>query len=122
MLIMANPRAFSGISREHYRLIAMVLGIAIIAFAAYGIAGAFLGGRSYCDVGENGVAGMTALSRNQPNMPMQKFSVRYSEISNVTESGKIICIYTPHATYEVLAVRNRAEAVREIRSRMRGGK
>lgn len=77
-----------------------------------------LGSRSYCDVYENSVVGMTALSMNQPNMPMQKFAINYSEINNVTETGKTICIYTVYATYEVLALHNRSEAVNEIRKRI----
>lgn len=67
---------------------------------------------------ENSVVGMTALSMNQPNMPMQKFAINYSEINNVTETGKTICIYTVYATYEVLALHNRSEAVNEIRKRI----
>lgn len=61
---------------------------------------------------------MTALSMNRPNMPMQKFAINYSEINNVTEAGKTICIYTAYATYEVLALHNRSEAVNEIRKRI----
>ena len=77
-----------------------------------------IGSRSYCDVYENSVVGMTALSMNRPNMPMQKFAINYSEINNVTEAGKTICIYTAYATYEVLALHNRSEAVNEIRKRI----
>ena len=51
-------------------------------------------------------------------MPMQKFAINYSEINNVTETGKTICIYTVYATYEVLALHNRSEAVNEIRKRI----
>lgn len=49
---------------------------------------------------------------------MQKFAINYSEINNVTETGKTICIYTVYATYEVLALHNRSEAVNEIRKRI----
>ena len=34
------------------------------------------------------------------------------------ETGKTICIYTVYATYEVLALHNRSEAVNEIRKRI----
>ena len=66
----------------------------------------------------NDTRSMTALSMNRPNMPMQKFAINYSEINNVTETGKTICIYTAYATYEVLALHNRSEAVNEIRKRI----
>ena len=77
-----------------------------------------LGHKSYCDVHENGVSGMTALNLNNPNAPMQKFSIAYDEIINVTESTKTLIIYTQYAVYEVLAREHRKEALEEIRNRM----
>lgn len=79
-----------------------------------------MGNRSYCDIYENSIIGVTALSFSHPNTPMQKFDITYNEIINVTESGKTLCIYTAYATYEVLAMTNRPEAIKEIRARMSG--
>ena len=78
-----------------------------------------IGHKSYCDVYENGVAGVTGLSVNNPNAPMQRFCISYSEIMNITESSRALLIYTQYATYEVLAREHRQEALMEIRSRMR---
>lgn len=118
IFIMATPEAFYELSHQHYRLIAILIGSVLIGYALFCLITTFLGSRSYCDVYENSVVGMTALSMNQPNMPMQKFAINYSEINNVTETGKTICIYTVYATYEVLALHNRSEAVNEIRKRI----
>lgn len=120
IIILLTPEAFRALSRRNYHLISLVCGVAAIAVAAYFILVAFLGGRSYCEVYENAVTGMTALSRNQPNVPMQNFEVKYADIHNVTDAGKRICIYTPYAVYEVLAMKNCQEVVREIRARMAG--
>ena len=81
---------------------------------------AVIGNRSHCNVYENGVAGITGLSLSHPNTPMQSFCISYDEIVNVTESGRTIFIYTKFCTYEILAMKNRAEAVQIIRSRMSG--
>lgn len=99
-----------------------VLCIILVAFF-WGYAGSsllitFLGSKSYCEVYENAVTGRTALSRRDPNAPMQDFDLSYRDIENVTEAGKSILIYTKYATLEVLALKNRAEAVSEIRARM----
>lgn len=118
IFIMAAPEAFYELSHQHYRLIAILIGSVLIGYALFCLITTFLGSRSYCDVYENSVVGMTTLSMNQPNMPMQKFAINYSEINNVTETGKTICIYTVYATYEVLALHNRSEAVNEIRKRI----
>lgn len=118
IFIMATPEAFYELSHQHYRLIAILIGSVLIGYALFCLITTFLGSRSYCDVYENSVVGMTTLSMNQPNMPMQKFAINYSEINNVTETGKTICIYTVYATYEVLALHNRSEAVNEIRKRI----
>ncbi len=79
-----------------------------------------LGQKSYCEVHENGVVGMTGLSLSNPNAPMQKFSLAYNEIINITESSRTLLIYTQYATYEVLAREHRKEALMEIRNRMLG--
>ena len=49
---------------------------------------------------------------------MQDFELQYSEINNVTESGKNIIIYTSYHSYEVAALNNHSEAVNEIRKRI----
>lgn len=85
IFIMATPEAFYELSHQHYRLIAILIGSVLIGYALFCLITTFLGSRSYCDVYENSVVGMTTLSMNQPNMPMQKFAINYSEINNVTE-------------------------------------
>lgn len=78
----------------------------------------FNAAKSYVDVYENCLVGKTALSSSRPNEPMQDFELQYSEINNVTESGKNIIIYTSYHSYEVAALNNHSEAVNEIRKRI----
>ena len=121
IFIMSNPEALYELSHKYYRLISIVFGIWMILYPLFMLFVAFLGSRSYCDVYEYSVTGMTALSRNQPNMPMQKFDIGYDEIKNITEAGKTIFIYTSYGTtYEVLALHNRSEALAEMRKRVGG--
>lgn len=68
IFIMATPEAFYELSHQHYRLIAILIGSVLIGYALFCLITTFLGSRSYCDVYENSVVGMTALSMNQPNM------------------------------------------------------
>lgn len=89
-----------------------------LGMAAFNVIVTFLGSKSFCDVYENGVVGKTALSRNQPNTPMQAFDLSYEEIKNVSEAGKSLIIYTNYMKYEVLALNNRVEAMQEIRKRI----
>ena len=95
-------------------MLGFILGCSALFYPVFII----IGHRSYCDVHENGVVGMTGLSLSNPNAPMQKFSIAYSEITNITESAKTLIIYTQYATYEVLAREHRKEALMEIRNRM----
>ena len=118
VVILSNPEAFYELSHQHYHLISILIGGGMIAYCLFILIATFVGSRSYCDVYENSIEGMTALSINRPNMPMQKFDINYSEINNITEAGKTICIYTTYATYEVMALHNRSETVNEIRKRI----
>lgn len=100
--------------------IGIILGIfLILSFIMYPVIG-FIGFKSYCNVYENSVTGMTGLSISHPNEPMQKFDINYNEIINVTESGKTIFIHTQYTKYEILAMTNRDEAIKEIKKRMTG--
>ncbi len=92
--------------------------VLLLISAAFNLITTFLGSKSFCDVYENVVVGRTALSRNQPNTPMQNFELNYSEITNVTEAGKSLIIYTSYMKYEVLALKNRMEALQEIRRKI----
>ena len=65
---------------------------------------------------------MTGVTGPTANAAMQNFEIGYDEILNVTESGETLCLYTPYEKYTVLALVNRAEALREIRARMCGKK
>lgn len=77
-----------------------------------------LGCRSYCNVYETCVAGITALSVNHPNKPMQEFEIRYDEIRRVVLSGRTITLYTQYDEYEALAMSNAKEALNEIKKRI----
>lgn len=101
-------------------LIMLLLSIFMIGYSVFIMIVNIIGSRSYCAVYENSVVGMTALSMNKPSASMQKFDISYAEINNVTETGKTIIIYTPYASYEVMAANNRSEALKEIRKRMSG--
>lgn len=101
-----------------------ILGYAAVAFffgyGVFNLVTAFQGSKSFCDVYENVVVGKTGLSYRDPKAPMQDFEISFQEIMNVTESGKTLLIYTEYATYEVLALKNREKAAKEIRARMTG--
>lgn len=115
---------FSSMGRDMFgsastgKVVGVVCIVAMLCYIAFNLITTFLGSKSFCDVYENGVVGKTALSANQPNTPMQDFDISYAEIANVTEAGKSMIIYTKYAKYEVLALKNRAEAVQEIRQRI----
>lgn len=115
---------FSSMGRDMFgsastgKAIGGVCVVAMLCYIAFNLITTFLGSKSFCDVYEGGVVGKTALSANQPNTPMQDFDISYTEIANVTEAGKTIIIYTKYAKYEVLALKNRTEAVQEIRQRI----
>lgn len=100
------------------RAIGVILGVVSVTIMFVEPVLAMIGRKSYCEVYEKSVVGITGLSLSHPNTPMQKFHITYEEIINVTESAKTLCIYTSYATYEILAMKNRAEAAREIRSRI----
>lgn len=65
---------------------------------------------SYCEVYENYIVGKT-LSLQQFEMPM-------NEVVNVSEERMTLVIYSQYTNYKVMANANRAEALREIRSRI----
>lgn len=102
------------------RTIGIVIGIVLVIMMFSYPVFIIIGNRSYCDVYENRVTGITGMSLKNPNAPMQKFDIGYDEIINVTESGKTIFIHTFYMTYEVLAMTRRSDAVKEIRKRMIG--
>ena len=103
-------------------VIGVFLIIFLFAYPVYAVIVTFFGSSPYCEVYENMVVGKSALSRRTPNTPMQKFEISYSEITNVTEAGKRLILYTQYANYEVLALKNCAEAVRIIRERIQENK
>ncbi len=112
----------SGTQQEliHYCVITI-----LIAFGGYAIYAAFKRFKSYCAVYEKGVVGTTGMAEirdGKKDAPQQDFELAYSDIVNVTESGKTILIYTNYGTFEVLALKNRVEATQEIRKRMTGKK
>lgn len=103
-------------------VIVMFIVIGFFVFPIIELVILFLGSKSYCDVYENAVVGTTSMSVNNPKAPMQNFEITYDEIQNVTESGKALIIYTQYTTYEVLALKNRPEALKAIRAKMTSNK
>ncbi len=100
------------------KTIGVIIPLALIGFLlAYPII-LILAYRSHCLVYENAVVGITTMSNNEKSL--QKFVLSYDQIVNVTLSKSVIQIYTPYSTFQVLGGSNRAEAIHEIRSRMRG--
>lgn len=65
---------------------------------------------SYCEVYENYIVGKT--------LSLQKFEIPMNEVINVSEEKMTLIIYSQYTNYKVMANTNRAEALREIRSRI----
>jgi len=109
------------IDRTWGPLLGLAIGVFMIGKAAFDLIVLAQNGKSYCDVYENAVLGRTCLSYNSPNEPVQDFRLKYSEIQNVTPSGKNIIIYTAYTKLEVVALVNQKEAIQEIQKRMGKG-
>ncbi len=124
IFLLANGHAFEKMlnSVSAGKIAQIVLVAWLVGFATYQLLSVFRSARSYCSVYENGVTGVTGPSANDLKAAMRSFEIGYDEILNVTESGKTLCLYTPYEKYTVLALANRAEALREIRARMCGKK
>ena len=65
---------------------------------------------SYCEVYENYIVGKT--------LSLQEFEIPMNEVINVSEEKMTLIIYSQYTNYKVMANKNRAEALREIRSRI----
>lgn len=65
---------------------------------------------SYCEVYENYIVGKT--------LSLQEFEIPMNEVINVSEGKMTLIIYSQYTNYKVMANTNRAEALREIRSRI----
>lgn len=78
------------------------------------------GSKSYVEVYEQAVVGITKINPKRPTDTMQNFETGYDEIINVSRTNKGIQIYTSYTVFEVAAMKNRGQAVQEIRSRMKG--
>lgn len=65
---------------------------------------------SYCEVYENYIVGKT--------LSLQEFEIPMNEVINVSEKKMTLIIYSQYTNYKVMANTNRAEALREIRSRI----
>lgn len=119
-----NQDTFAKMGRDVFysvamgRMVGWVIIAFLIAFPSFLLIMSVKGSKSYCDVYEYAVAGMTCLSASNPNAVMQNFELPYQQIVNLTSSSKTITIQTNHGSYEVLALKNRDEAMQEIRSRM----
>lgn len=65
---------------------------------------------SYCEVYEKYIVGKT--------LSLQEFEIPMNEVINVSEEKMTLIIYSQYTNYKVMANTNRAEALREIRSRI----
>ena len=65
---------------------------------------------SYCEVYENYIVVKT--------LSLQEFEIPINEVINVSEEKMTLIIYSQYTNYKVMANTNRAEALREIRSRI----
>ena len=90
---------------------------AVAGLIVYNMLKLYFSNKSYCEVYETVVSGVTAFNFSKPQGPV---TISYNDITNISESGRILIIYTNYATYEFLAMdsKNRAEAIKEIRLRM----
>lgn len=96
-------------------VVAYVVGIAMIAYPAYQFLVIWLGQKSYVEVYENCIEGITALSGKSN---MEQFQLQYPDILNVSASKYRISIHTQYATYEVQAMVNKDRAVEVIRNQI----
>ena len=101
-------------------LLVVFVAIFMIGYGAYDLA-LSVRFRSYCEIYEHAVVGKTTISMRSPKDPMRDFEIPYKEIVNVSEAGQMLYIQTAHESFDILAERNRTEAVREIRARMGAG-
>lgn len=76
--------------------------------------------KSHCNVYEKAVTGITCFNFSllHYDVSMQKFTVRYEDIMDVTEGKNSLFIYTKYTTYEVYAMTNRGQALQEIKKRI----
>lgn len=95
-------------------MVGYIISVIVIFFCFAYCARLIISVLSYCEVYEECVVGVT----NSFKEPVQKFEISYNDIKNVTESGKVINIYTSYATHTVFAMKNRAKVIEEIRARI----
>ena len=129
IFFLVNFDSFSKMGREVFgsKPVGVIFGVILVALGFIGAPMYVLinatKANSFCEVYENAVIGTTGLdakfTNTQDGGTVQKFELKYEDIENVTDNGKIICIYTKYATYKVGAFSNCSEAVREIRARIK---
>lgn len=124
VFLLLNQDALAALGRSMFnsssigRLLGWCCILILFAWPTFNIVMAQISSKSYCDVYENAVVGITCLSTANPHAPMQSFELNYAQIVNVTSSKKNIMIHTNHGSYEILALKNCNEAVQEIRARI----
>lgn len=126
VLLLVNQDGFADMGRDLFHSVKtgqMVGWIAVcflIAWPTFQLIMAGKGSKSYCEVYEGGVEGITCLNASKPDVSMQRFELSYHQILNVTATAKTIVIHTDHGSFEVLALKNQEAAARAIRARMSG--
>ena len=90
----------------------------MLVFVTISVINIFMISKSYLDVYERGLAGVTSYNTSKPSEGVKKIELSFSDIVNVSESKRCIQIVTKYGSYEFLAVKNREQALSEIRSRI----
>lgn len=102
--------------------ISRVFGVIMICVVVVIMTLQWLNSKSRVEVREKCVVGYTCALARDKN-PQAPFELAYDDIIGVQDEAKLkrVVIQTANRTYEVFAVKNRAEAVAEIRKRMARG-
>ena len=86
-----------------------------IGYAAFALIRVFKLSKSYVEVYENAVVGVTEMNRKDSSQPMRSFELKYGDIVNVSEANRGIQLFTAYGTFSVTAAKNRWEAAEAIR-------
>ena len=126
--LMANEKLMYEMARDLLgnvflgNLLRFFLPMFFVAYAAYGVIVVFLRGKSYVDVYERVIEGVTEYDLKNSSGSLQKFSIRSDELTNVSEAKNSIQIFTSYATFKVAAAKNRAQAVQALRAKLANGR
>lgn len=112
------PRIFFDISPDFYWLIAYAFGVFILCYDVWNFFAVLNGQKSYIAVYDECLEGYTAIGKKA----QEAFEVKYSDVVNIGVSQYKITIYTKYTNYEVMAMKNKDEAVSEIQKKIQFNK